>query len=156
MLTKLLLLFVVVPSVELALLLVIAAYTSWQLTLVLVILTGILGANLARLQGWQTYLRIQHELNAGRLPADALLDALMIFIAGALLITPGVLTDAFGFSLLVPRSRSVYRARLTRWLKSRFKIETFTPPETSCSRGDQIIDSYVVDRDDHSRDHPSQ
>jgi len=150
----LLLLFIIVPLVELSLLLVLGSCTYWWVPLVLVILTGAVGAWLARLQGWHTYRRIQQELAQGRLPTDSLLDALMIFVAGALLLTPGMLTDAFGFSLLIPPCRRVYKGRIVRWLKSRFQVEAFSTrhPHPTVAR-DQIIDSYVVDR---PTDEPSQ
>jgi UPF0716 protein FxsA len=116
MLLRLLLLFTVVPLVELVLLLVIADHTSWQFTLGLVLVTGIVGAALARWQGTNCVRRIHAQMNRGELPGDALLDALMILIAGALLITPGVMTDVVGFSLLTPP----LRAGMKRWLRDRF------------------------------------
>jgi UPF0716 protein FxsA len=117
MLSRLLLLFIVVPLIELALLLQLAKRTSPILTLTLVIATGALGAILARQQGVRVLLQIRRQLNAGRLPTRALLDALMIFVAGALLVTPGILTDLFGFSLLIPACRRRYRT----WLAKRFQ-----------------------------------
>lgn len=116
MLLRLLLLFTVVPLVELVLLLVVADYTSWQFTLGLVLLTGFLGAGLARWQGTNCLQRIHQETAEGQIPGDALLDGLMILIAGAVLITPGVLTDLVGFGLLTPP----LRRRLKGWLRRRF------------------------------------
>lgn len=146
MLLKLLLIFITVPLIELALLLYIADVTGWEHTLVLVVVTGIVGSLLARSQGWRTYTRIQSELAEGRLPAVPMLDAVMIFIAGALLLTPGILTDLFGLSLLVPPCRAFYRKRLAQRFKARFTIQTTgfddeqTPPPRS-----EVIDSYVID-----------
>ena len=146
MLFKLLLLFIAVPFVELAILLYIADLTSWQWTLALVIATGVVGSLLARSQGWRTYERIQSELAAGRLPGQALLDALMIFVAGALLLTPGVLTDLVGLSLLIPPCRAFYRKHLVEWCKAHFHVQTpgygdgASPPGRS-----EVIDSYVVE-----------
>ena len=79
MLFYLLLLFIVVPFVELALLLKLAEITSWLHTLLLVIVTGVLGTWLARSQGVRTYRKIQQSLSAGQMPTDSLLDAAMIF-----------------------------------------------------------------------------
>ena len=112
MLVKLLLLFTLLPIVELALLLYLADATSWQLALGIVLATGILGAMLARRQGWRTSQRIREQLARGPMPGDALLDALLILIAGALLVTPGVLTDAVGFLLLIPPCRRLIKRRL--------------------------------------------
>ncbi len=147
MLLKLFLLFIIVPFVELALLLQLAEATSWQLTLALVVVTGIAGSLLARSQGWKAYRRIHEALAAGSLPAEPMLDAVMIFIAGALLLTPGILTDLVGFSLLLPWSRAFYRRRAVAWFKSRFQAKTVNPqPWQSTTTQSEVIDSYVVNR----------
>ena len=149
------LLFIVVPLVELALLLKLGAMTQWWVSLLVVIGTGVLGSLLARRQGWHTYRRIQRELQQGQLPTDSLLDAAMIFVAGALLLTPGLLTDMLGMSLLLPVCRSFYKKRLIAWIKKRFSIESFTPQGNSTGQHSEIIDSYVVGydkQDDHSVD----
>jgi UPF0716 protein FxsA len=142
----LLLLFIALPFVELALLLYMAEWTGWQFTLMMVIVTGVVGSLLARSQGWRTYTRIQEELAEGHLPGQSLLDAVMIFIAGALLLTPGILTDAWGLSMLVPPCRAFYRRRLIARFRSRFKVHPVTPDSWG---GDEphseVIDSYVID-----------
>ena len=146
MLFKLLLLFITVPFVELALLLYIADLTGWRFTLALVIVTGLVGSVLARAQGFRTYRQIQSELGAGRLPAQSMLDAVMIFVAGALLLTPGVLTDIFGLSLLIPSCRAFYRRRLVDRVKGRFGIRTMNDGDwQSPDSRSQVIDSYVID-----------
>ena len=139
----LLLLFICIPLIELALLLYLASVTSIWATLALVVVTGVIGASLARHQGWQTYARIQQELAARRMPTESLLDAAMIFVAGALLLTPGLLTDLFGFSLLVPGCRRFYRHSASRWIRSRFRVQPF-PPRDFGPR-DQIIEARVDD-----------
>lgn len=149
MLLKLMLVFVLVPLAELALLLYLAEIFSWQRTLLLVIVTGVLGTLLARSQGWRTWVRIRDELAAGRMPAESLLDAVLIFVAGALLLTPGVLTDALGISLLIPPCRDYYRRRLVSWFKSRFTIRTAgTEAWNSPPRRSEVIDSHVVGKDE--------
>ncbi len=143
---KLLILFITVPFVELALLLYIADLTDWRFTLALVVITGVVGSVLARSQGWRTYRQIQSELGTGRLPAQSMLDAVMIFVAGALLLTPGVLTDIFGLSLLIPPCRAFYRKRLVHWFKTRFSIQTMNRGDRqSPDSRSQVIDSYVID-----------
>jgi len=143
---KLLLLFITVPFVELALLLYVADLTDWRFTLALVVVTGVVGSVLARSQGFRTYRQIQSELATGRLPGQSMLDAVMIFVAGALLLTPGVLTDIFGLSLLIPPCRAFYRKRLVDRFKSRFSIQTMNPTgqQTPESRS-RVVDSYVID-----------
>jgi|AACY02.18.fsa_nt_gi Protein affecting phage T7 exclusion by the F plasmid len=115
----LLALFVVLPIVELALLLKIGEGVGWPATIMLVVLTGVVGAALARWQGLQLLLRIQHELSEGRMPAPHLLDGLMIIVAAALLVTPGLITDGTGFLLLVPAFRRVVKDAVRRYLARR-------------------------------------
>jgi len=154
MLLRLLLAFTVVPLVELALLLYLADLIGWQYTVGLVLATGVLGASLARWQGTQVWRRVHQKLATGELPADAMLDGLMILVAGVLLVTPGVLTDIVGFGLLLPPVRTGFR----RWLKARFSVQMqFTPPpdfradHAAQWRGgdapphDQIVDTRVID-----------
>lgn len=81
-------------------------------TLILIIGTGILGAWLVRLQGLSVLRKVQRETAAGRMPAGALIDGILILLAGAVLMTPGVLTDAFGFLCLVPAFRDQFKLRL--------------------------------------------
>ncbi len=109
---KLLLLFTVVPLVELLLLLEIGRRMGTLATLLLIVGTGVIGALLAKRQGLGVVRRVQAELAAGQLPAATIVDGVIIVVAGALLITPGVLTDIAGFSCLVPLTRRLIRAML--------------------------------------------
>ena len=94
----LLLLLTIVPIVELIILFRIADRFQWGPTIALVLLTGILGAWLARREGLKTVSRIQSDLGRGVPPTGAMVDGLLILIAGAVLITPGILTDVLGFA----------------------------------------------------------
>ena len=143
MLLRLLALFILVPLVELVLLIQLARHTSLLATLALVVITGLVGTALARSQGVRTFRRIAADLQQGRLPTDALLDAALIFLAGALLLTPGLLTDACGIALLIPAFRRRFRAAAGRWLRARFRLQTWTA-ESSPGRS-TIVDSYVLD-----------
>lgn len=105
MLFRLILLLTTVPLVELVLLLWVAKRISWGPTILLVIGTGALGAVLARHQGIRTIARIRAEVASGKTPTGSMLDGMMILIAGIVLMTPGILTDALGFLLLVPPFR---------------------------------------------------
>ncbi len=120
MFLRLLLLFTAVPLIELALLVEIGQRVGLAATVALVIATGVLGAWLARREGLRTLARLQQELQQGRMPAEPLLDGLMILVAGAVLLTPGLLTDLFGFSLLVPQARALMRRAVAKRLKQRF------------------------------------
>jgi UPF0716 protein FxsA len=102
---RLIALFVVLPAVELALLVELGTRIGTGATLLLIMLTGLVGAGLARRQGLGVLRELQSETAEGRLPAGSLVDGVIILVAGALLVTPGVLTDVFGFACLVPAFR---------------------------------------------------
>jgi UPF0716 protein FxsA len=114
---RLLLLFILVPTVELVLLIEVGSRIGTLATLGLIAITGLIGASLARQQGLRVLRQVQEEIAQGRLPAGSLVDGLIILIAGALLITPGILTDAFGFLCLVP----AFRGFVKRVLRRRFE-----------------------------------
>ncbi len=115
-------LFVVIPLLELALLIWIGQWMGVLPTVLLVAVTGIVGAWLARSQGIQVLTRVQMQMAGGELPGRALMDAAAILVGGTLLMTPGVLTDVIGFALLLPPTRSVLQkwatARLMRGMQS--------------------------------------
>ncbi len=150
MLLRLLLLFTVVPLVELVLLLVLADHTGWRFTLGLVLATGIAGAALARWQGLRCLRRLQQQAAEGRVPADPILDGLMILVAAALLVTPGVLTDVVGFGLLAPPVRGVLKRQLRRRWERRFRVFRTggePSPEVPYTDRDHVIDVRVIDPD---------
>lgn len=142
---RLLLLFTIVPLIELWLLLAISEYTGPALTILLVIGTGIAGAALARRQGWQTWSRIQSQLAKGQPPTGSLLDGMMILIAGALLVTPGVLTDLVGFALLVPAIRGVLRQRLGQWIKTRATVQYHSMQSHTANGGPHRQDASIIE-----------
>jgi len=117
MLWKLILLLTVVPLVELYVLFKIAVWTHFWVTVLIILGTGALGAVIARMQGLMVLRRMQQELSEGKIPAVSILDGVMILVAAALLVTPGLLTDTAGFFLLAPPGRAFTRKLLKRWLK---------------------------------------
>ena len=117
MISRLLFLFIAVPLVELYILMKLGSYIGVEYTVLIVVVTGMVGAFLAKRQGLSTLRRISEDLNGGRLPAEGLLDGLLILIGGAMLITPGLITDAAGLSLIVP----VTRTALKVWLRRKFE-----------------------------------
>jgi UPF0716 protein FxsA len=134
MLFKLFLLFVTIPVIEVYLLFRLASVLDWGTVLLIVVLTALLGAHLSRREGIMHLHRIQKSFAEGKDPAPELLEGLMILIAAVLLITPGLLTDATGFLLLIPATRKPLRVLLQRWLKKHFVNRVFvnragTPPE---------------------------
>ena len=126
MLLRLILLFTIVPLIELVLLVEVGGMIGLPATIGLVVATGVLGAWLARVQGVRTLWRIRDEFAAGRMPAEPLVDGVLILSAGAVLLTPGLVTDACGFLLLLPATRAVVR----RWLVAEFqrRVRPLHPP----------------------------
>ena len=117
----LIVLFIGLPIIELALLFELHGMVGFIPTVSLVLITGVAGAALVRQQGLSTLLTIQKELNIGNLPAPQMMDGVMILIAGALLVTPGLITDIVGFSLLVPFVRERIRFWLRRTLEKKMQ-----------------------------------
>lgn len=122
MFVRLLLLLTVVPFVELVILLRLAEWLHWDGTIALVVFTGVLGAWLARREGVKAVTKIQTDLAAGVAPAGAVIDGLLILIAGVVLVTPGVLTDLCGFGLLIPPVRRLVARRLAKAFTDRIVI----------------------------------
>jgi UPF0716 protein FxsA len=114
MFLKLFLAFTLIPFLEIYLLIKIGSHIGAFNTVIIVILTGFLGALLARYQGLQTLLRVRESLHRGEIPASEMLDALLILLAGIVLLTPGFLTDIAGLILLIPRARSLFKIRIRR------------------------------------------
>lgn len=110
-------LFIGMPILELALLFRIHGAVGFWPTVLLVFLTGVVGATLVRRQGINILFKIQQEMNRGNLPAPQMMDGVMIVIAGALLVTPGIITDIVGFALLVP----FLRERIRFWLRKKLE-----------------------------------
>lgn len=108
--------FLVVPIIEIYLIVQVdAAIGGWE-TLGLLVLDSLIGAWLVRREGFSILARVQGALGRGELPTNELIDGLLVLFAGALMLTPGFLTDALGFLLLLPPTRAVVRTGL----KSRF------------------------------------
>ncbi len=137
---KLFLAFTLIPVIELYLLIKIGTHIGAGPTLLLVFGTGLLGAYLARLEGLRALFRIQEEMRSNRVPAAAMLDGFIIFIAGVLLITPGLLTDIAGFLLLIPVTRQWFK----QWLAYRFR--------DMIERGNVRLQSYRYPEDGDSRE----
>ncbi|NIP39858.1 MAG: membrane protein FxsA [Candidatus Dadabacteria bacterium] len=114
---KLLFLFIAIPMLELFILVKLGTVIGFWPTVGIVILTGILGASLARLQGFLVFRQIQNELQSGQIPADKMVDGLLIFIGGVVLVTPGLLTDLAGFAMLIPFTRNAVK----KYLKGKFE-----------------------------------
>jgi len=113
-LSRLALLFVLVPLVELMLLIRVGQWAGLWPTVGLVLLTGVLGAALARREGLRTLRTFQTQVASGGIPGEAILDGMCILLGGVLLLTPGLLTDVVGFAFLLAPSRRWIQRRIRR------------------------------------------
>ena len=154
----LLLLFIVVPVVELALLIEIGSRIGTLGTIALIVMTGFVGAALARWQGFLVLRRMQEQVGRGELPASSLIDGVLILIAAAFLVTPGILTDAVGFALLVPAVRLLLRRAVRRRIERniergqlRVSVWGEPPPSGRDAEGGPAID-IRPEPDDDARD----
>ncbi len=128
-----LLIFIIIPIIEMWLLIQVGGLIGALPTIALVMLTAVIGLALLRRQGFSTLMRGRAKMESGEIPAMEMIEALVLAVSGALLLTPGFFTDALGFAGLLPLSR--------RWLVSRL-----------VSRMD-IVDGYYRANHSHSQVH---
>jgi UPF0716 protein FxsA len=122
MLLWLFLAFTLVPVIEIALFIRIGGLIGLVPTVVVVLLTGVAGATLARSQGIRVMLDIQKAVQEMRLPTSELLEAAIVLVGAATLLTPGFMTDALGLACLLPPSRKAFAAVLGRYLARRIRL----------------------------------
>nr|WP_263325449.1 FxsA family protein [Neobacillus sp. Marseille-Q6967] len=115
------LLIIVIPAIDIGVLLLSGKTFGFFPTIVLIILTGVIGAYLAKKEGIQTFRRAQEQLAYGQIPGESVLDGICIIIGGTLLLTPGFVTDLLGFLLLFPPSRKPFKLLMKNILRR--KIE---------------------------------
>ena len=156
LLTKLLLLFIIVPALELILLIAIGQFIGVLPTAALITFTGVLGAFLVRRQGIAVLARLRADVQAGRLPADSIFDGGVLLIAGAFLMTPGILTDTAGFLCLIPATRRVIKRTIwTRMQRAMRHGQIFTATSYESTFQDRTYhnkaeDVIIIDHDDYS------
>ena len=108
------LLFIVVPIVEITVLIQVGQWIGALLTIALVVLTAFIGINMIRAQGLATLNRANWRIQSGQLPAQEMVEGIFLAIGGALLLTPGFITDAFGFMCLFPLTRGMMATALKK------------------------------------------
>lgn len=120
MFIKLLLVFTIVPIIELSLLIEVGERIGTFNTIALIFVTGIIGASYAKSQGAQIIYKIRSSVNQAQIPGRELVQGAMIIAGGILLITPGFITDLVGFSLLIPYTREYYVKLASAYIKKKF------------------------------------
>jgi UPF0716 protein FxsA len=118
---RLLILFTVIPLLEVLIFIEMGARLGSWSVIALILLTGIIGAWLARQEGLRVLYSIKQDLDQGRLPGAQMVEAALILAGGLLLLTPGFFTDLIGFSLLLPRTRGAMGRYLISYFKARLE-----------------------------------
>jgi UPF0716 protein FxsA len=139
MLLPLILLFIAVPIAELFVIIQVGEAIGVWWTIGLLIADSILGSWLMRHQGRSAWRRFNEAVQAGRVPAREVLDGALVIFGGALLLTPGFITDILGGILLIPPTRALVRAVLVRRLAHRMVVSATAP------RRDYDIEGTAVD-----------
>ncbi len=147
---KLLILFISVPIIELSPHNELNKKISWELTVLIIFITAIIRAMVRKIQGSQTIRNVQSALRMGKIPHREVLDGLMILVAGAILLTPGFLTDFVGFCLLIPKLRSYLREFLKNFLKNKMIVRTsaeFNQNKTASNweNNESVIDAEIIE-----------
>lgn len=145
MLGKLIFLFIAVPLTDLTLLIVMSSYTGWAFSISVVVVSGILGAILAKRSVNSVFLKIKRNFANGQVSPDLLTDGAMILFAAGLLLTPGFLTDAIGLSVLIPQTRRWYRLLLAKWFKESVNFRYVQMPRQA---DENTVDGDVVNKPD--------
>ena len=145
---KLLLLFILVPTAELYLFIKIGSQLGLGPTLAIIIITAVFGASLTKAQGRRAVEKFQAATAAGRMPAKEAIDGIMILLAGAVLITPGFLTDTVGFLLLFPPFRAIVAGYAGKRLKGKIQVVTPRMPNQNAQEQKpeaKLDDGNVID-----------
>ncbi len=114
------LLFIIIPLIELYVIIAVGEEIGAFWTVILVLLTAVIGVNLLRMQGMNTLMRAQQNMAQGAIPAMEMIEGIALAVAGVLLITPGFITDSIGFLLLLPASRQA----IIRYIVARSTVQT--------------------------------
>ena len=118
-----LIIFMLVPIVEMWILIEVGGWIGALPTIALVVLTATLGLSLLKRQGLSTLLSARRKMDEGSIPASELVSGVMIAVGGALLLTPGFATDAIGFALLIPQTRQWLLFKLIDRYRDKITIE---------------------------------
>ena len=163
MLLPLVLLFVIVPIAELALIIQVGQAIGVWLTIALLIADSLLGSVLMRSQGRAAWRRFNEATAAGRVPAREVLDGVLVIFGGALLLTPGFLSDILGLLLLLPPTRAIARRVLVRRFAHRM-VASVTgsvrrgpmPPRPNGGARKYDVEGRAVDLDHEHLDPPTR
>ena len=149
----LVLIFIVVPLVELGIIIQVGQVVGVGWTIAALVAASVIGAWLVRREGTRAWSRFRGALSSGRVPTDEVLDGALVLFGGALLLTPGFATDLTGLLLMLPPTRALVAAQLKRQLGARFSVTTlgggrsmFGGAATSAERRrtDDVVDVEII------------
>jgi UPF0716 protein FxsA len=155
-------LFIGVPLIEIAVFIQVGGWIGLWPTIAVVILTAALGSWLLRMQGLQTLVRVQQSFERGEVPVADLFDGLCLLVAGALLLTPGFVTDAIGFLLFVPPFRILLVGYGWRLLQSRGHVHVYSSsgpdhgPRGGNGGGGKVIEGEFQELDGEGKGAPNE
>ncbi|WP_036697678.1 FxsA family protein [Paenibacillus taiwanensis] len=121
----LLVVLTLIPALEIYGFVLMSGWVGGWNTLLLILLTGVVGAVVARYEGRQVLQDARQQMQAGQVPGRVMIDGLCILAGGVLLITPGFFTDIIGFTLVFPLTRPIYRYYLLKWIEKKMKNGEF-------------------------------
>lgn len=152
--------FVGIPLIEIAVFIRVGGLIGLWPTIAIVILTAALGSWLLRMQGFKTLVRAQQSFERGEMPVAELFDGLCLLVAGALLLTPGFVTDIIGFLLFIPPVRVFLVGHVWRFMQARSHVHVWTsqsgPPRDAGGPpgGGPVIEGEFKEIDDGRKDEP--
>ncbi|MGE7622704.1 FxsA family protein [Viridibacillus sp. NPDC096237] len=118
---KILLFLILIPIIEIAVVLLSGKLIGAMYTLILIVVTGILGIYLAKTQGVKAFRDIQQAIQNGQPPGHAMINGLLIFIGGVFLVLPGFVSDIIGILLVFSPTRNLFKPMLYYWLRKKMK-----------------------------------
>ena len=144
--------FIIIPLIEVMLFITIGKYIGLWNTIIIIIITGIIGAILVKSQGITILNKALEEIKSNKIPILSIFEGIAILIAGAFLLTPGFLTDTLGCILLIPKTRNLIISYITTHLKKRTVYKeksTYYPDEED--KKNKIFEGDYEEIDDNKK-----
>ena len=143
----LLVLFVVVPILELYVLIQVGQAIGPWWTILLLVLDSVIGAWLIKREGRRAWLALRGRIETGRMPARELADGALVMLGGALMLSPGFVTDALGIVLILPLTRPLFRGLITSYAVTQVTRRTGAAPGRTTRPGPTVVRGEVIDDD---------
>ncbi|HNW82455.1 MAG TPA: FxsA family protein [bacterium] len=146
----LLLLFVALPAAEIWLLIKVGGMIGVMPTILMILFTGVAGAYLAKMEGLAVIRNIQKASVEGRIPGNEMISGVLIFVGGALLLTPGFITDCMGLLMIFPPTRMLIAISIRKYFEKRVKAGSagFSIHSNMNVQRPKIKDPTIIDADD--------